>query len=723
MEKTISSPKARPGAIGRIAVVLAIGVVGLVFAHHPILFSGFRRIQTDLADGRLIHYLLEHGYLWFKGIAGHRRFWDPPFFYPVLNATAYSDPLLSFGPVYWLCRALGASPDVSLLLWMLTMSALNYAAGVLLFRKALGLALVPSAVGSFLVAFGAPRVNQLVHLQMLPCFYVILSVCALAWLFGGRAATLLQRWACWLLASLGVVLQFYGGVYLAWFLVVAAAISLVAALLLKSCRYSLLQILKRDHWPMLVSGVLAMLLLFPFIEHVRPVARQVAQSQYIPTYRMLHPRQTSWLSMGDGSWLWGWMAARAPFRAVVPGGELFLGIGLVTPFACVAGLYLNCERPACRLAAVVACAIWFGTTYLPGDFFATAALLVCCYCLAGLFRATKDPASRGLGLVVMLGLLLAVPFPSPLLTVLALSVMTYCLMEIFRSLECVELQVIPAMALGCLCVRFFDLRVLLTALGLLAPLSGLAAYRRILQPGTLWFLSLCLFILFCCLVTYPAQPDLLLATAVLTALAMAATGSPQVRAPAWLLVRALMVSLYFVVVFYHHDSLWLRVREWIPGGVGIRAIGRVVLILLIPAGLGLAALIQYLMQNKHAALAWTLALLCIIEQGVTTETFDAAANQERIARVARQVIPGHEAFFYHPLNDESFFHDQVDAMWASMQVGVPTINGYSGYYPPGWDGFFLAGFQPWVDLREVLVSWEQRHQLSPSRIQWIGVER
>jgi hypothetical protein len=705
-----------------LVVVLALGAAGLIFAHHPMILSGFRRIQTDLADSRLIHYLLEHGYCWFSGVPGHKQFWNPPFFYPVSNVMAYSDPLVSFGPVYWLYRAFGASPDVSFQLWIVTMSALNYAAGVLLFRKALGLALVPSAVGSFLLAFGAPRVNQLVHLQLLPCFYVILSVCALAWLFGGRVATRLQRWGCWILGAVCVVLQFYGGVYLAWFSLVAAALSLVVALFLKSCRHALFETLKRDRWPILVSGALGLLLLLPFIEHARPVAHQVARSQYLPMYRMLHPRQTSWLNMGDGSWLWGWLAAREPFRAVVPGAELFLGIGLVTPVACAAGLYLNWKWPVCRLAAIVAFVLWFTTTYMTGDTFATVAFLVCCYCLAGLFRARGDPASRGLGLVAMIGLLVLVQFPTPLLVVLGLSVMSYCLLEIFHTEERLEFQIVAALALGCLCLKFFDLRVLLTAVGLLAPLAGLAGYYQILRPWTLWLSSLCLTVLFCSLETYIGQPEVLVGAAVLMPVALAATGSSQVRPPAWLLVRALIISLGFVVLFYRQDSLWLLVRTSIPGGVGIRAVGRVVLIMLIPAGLALAALMQYLMQKKRSVLAWTVALFCMLEQGVTTGTYDAAANQQKIKRIAGQIIPVQEAFFYHPLEPESFFHYQVDAMWASMQVGVPTINGYSGYYPPGWEGFFLVDAHPEIELRELLVRWERSHGLAHSRIQWIGVE-
>ena len=94
----------------RLALTVGVGVLGVVMAHYPMIFSGFARIQTDLGDTRLIHYLLEHGYLWVRRVPGHLDFWNPPFFYPAPNAAAYSDALVSVGPVYWLWRILGASP-------------------------------------------------------------------------------------------------------------------------------------------------------------------------------------------------------------------------------------------------------------------------------------------------------------------------------------------------------------------------------------------------------------------------------------------------------------------------------------------------------------------------------------------------------------------------------------------------------------------------------------
>ena len=192
------------GAISRIGLAVAVGTLGVVMLHYPMIFSGFRRIQTDLGDTRLIHYLLEHGYRWVRREPGHLDFWSPPFFYPVKNVAAYSDVLLSVGPVYWLWRALGASPDLAFGLWIVSMSALNYAAG--LFALPQGTRFRDAGRGGGCVAGRlrlAPRLNQLGHLQLLPFFFPLLTLYALSRLFGDLSLGRRRGVGYWLLAMAG----------------------------------------------------------------------------------------------------------------------------------------------------------------------------------------------------------------------------------------------------------------------------------------------------------------------------------------------------------------------------------------------------------------------------------------------------------------------------------------------------------------------------------------
>jgi len=709
----------RPGSLASVALCLGIGALGVVMAHHPMLFSGFRRIQTDLGDTRLVHYLLEHGYRWVRREPGHQEFWSPPFFYPVANAAAYSDVLLSVGPAYWLWRVMGASPDRSFGLWMVSTSALNYAAGLLLFRRGLGFGVLASAAAAALVAFGAPRVNQLPHPQLLPCFYVMLTVYALSRLAGDRPLSRGVRAGYWLLAMVAGAAQLYSGVYLGWFLITGLGLTAIAALVWRPSRGVLLEMVSHDVWPIVGAGAIGVLLLLPFLSHYRQAAPDVNARQYLPMLRVLHPQTWSWLNMGEKSWLWGWTASRGPFRSLPAGPEHQLGIGWVTPFACALGLYLSRQRPICRLAALVSLITWIGTTYLPGDELAILAAGISYYCLAGLFHEVEHPGSQGIVVTVVLGLLLVIRSPNPFIEVLGLTAIILCLLEIGRLRRRPLAWIVPGLALGALSLMFFPLQVILIGVMLVAPVAGLLVYFHRSRGWEIGLGSLALLMLFLMVVTFLDRPRVLIGGLAAAPISLAVTAPRRLRPPAWLLLRAMLIALPFLVLFYNRDSLWLGYSRLIPGAVGIRAVGRVVLILLIPAALGLACLVEFLGRRRSTIVAGIVVLVCLAEQGVTTETFDAAVNRATITGIARQIDRRPLAFYYHPSEGQPPVHYQLDAMWASLASGVPTINGYSGYAPRVWEGFYAVDRDAERTVEDVLAEWVQKQGLPPDRVQWV----
>jgi hypothetical protein len=718
---TFLDGKQRAG--GTLLLVLGFGVAGLLMAHHPMFFSKFQRIQTDLKDSRLNHYILEHGYLWLRGAPGHTAFWNMPFFHPVPNTAAYSDILLSVGPVYWLWRFGGATPELAFGWWMISVSLLNYAAGILLFRKGLQLDWLPTSAAAFLVAFGAPRLNQIEHQQLLPCFYLLLASYALAWLFSNLFAPWWQRGTYWLLAVTGSVLQLYNGFYLAWFFMAGLGFAAVAGLLLRSSRGIMLDLVKRDRWAILGACGVGLIVLAPLVQHYLPVARQVALHQYLPMYRALTPYPLSWLNLGENHWLWGWTLHREPFRSIGFPPEQWLGIGLLTSMACAAGLYLGRQQPICRVAAAVAIAMALATTRLPSKMLTLLASAVCFFSMAGLYHESDCSGDRSLGLVFLIALLSIIPFPNPYLLALGVMGMVLCTLEIIRTRGELEFQVLPGIALLALCVRFFSIEVLFTGILLAAPLAAVAAYYRrgLREEVVLGFLILVSF--FPAVITLLDQPKVLAGVLVAAPISLAATAPRRFRPPCRLMLRALLVCVPLVFIYHSDDCLWLMIYDKLPGGVGIRAVGRIVLILLIPAALGLAVLVQWLVRRRRYIAAAIVCVTCTLEQGVTTKSFDAAASRRTIAHLAQQVDPSRPAFYYHPCPDPDFFRTQLDAMWASLATGVPTINGYSGYFPPDWSGFFTGGFDKLIEPREVLDNWERGRQLSRDQVQWIGSER
>ena len=712
-----SGPNAR--YLFHFVMAIGVGVLGIIIAHHPMIASGFRRIQTDLSDSRFNHYLLEHGYRWVRREPLHLDFWSPPFFYPAKNAAAYSDVLLGVGPVYWLWRVMGASPDQAFGLWMLSMSALNYAAGFLLFRRGLGFGMPAAAAGAALVAFGAPRLNQIYHQQLLPFFYLLLVLYALSRLATELSLSRRARVGYWLLAMAAFVAQLYTAVYLAWFLLVGLGLAALVALVMRPCREVPFRVVARDAWAIAAAGAGGLLLLQPFLSHYLPAAREV-QAEYLPTLRQLHPSLWSWFDMGPRSWFWGWAAADRQ------GGELTfvrdehrLGIGMLTPVACALGFYLGRSRPICRLALAVAFLLWLATTYMPGNQLVMIAIAMSLYCAAGLFYEVERPGLRGIGLAVATCGLLVLRFLNPYETVLALTVIILCVMEIGRTLESPRDWVVPGVALGLISLKLFAVEVMMCGLLVAAVAWVLMAYHWGRRSRAVGFAAVTLAIMFSVVITYTDQHISLIATLAAVPISLALCASPRYRLPAGMLLNACLIALPVLELFYNHDSLWFAYSWMIPGAVAIRAIGRVVLILVVAAALGLAFLVEFL-DRKHLAVAcWAVALLCLAEQGVTTNTFDAAANRAAIDGIANRIDRGRVAFYYLPIENAPFYLHHLDAMWASLATGVPTVNGYSGHAPRSWHTFFKMDFDPEIDVEATVDEWEQSQGLLPNHVQLI----
>jgi formylglycine-generating enzyme required for sulfatase activity len=435
----------------------------------------------------------------------------------------------------------------------------------------------------------------------------------------------------------------------------------------------------------------------------------------------LHPHFWSWWDMGPGSWLWGWTMGRGPFQGVPSTAEHHLGIGFLTPLVCAAGLSLGRDRPVCRLAALMLLILWFTTTFLPGDQVALLAAGASFCAVGGLFYERDDPRSRAIGLAFVVGLLLLIRLPNPYLLVLGLTVMVLCVLELHRLRGDFRAQVVPGLALAALGLKWLPLPVLWNGVILIVPAAGLLAYYFRSRWWDIGVGALAVLLLFAALITWFNKPLVLAGVLVAAPLSLAWGASRSFRPPAWLLLRTLIIALPLVALFFDRSSLWLDFFWKVPGGIAIRAIGRVVLIMLIPLALGLATLVQRLDQRRWVVAGGILTLLCLVEQGVTTESFDAATNRATVEKIARQVDRDRAAFYYHPPNHQTFYH--LDAMWASLASRVPTINGYSGYAPREWEGFIATEGELGMDAGEVLRDWEQAERLAPERVQWIGRER
>ncbi|MEQ8766151.1 MAG: hypothetical protein RL885_19700 [Planctomycetota bacterium] len=181
------------------------------------------------------------------------------------------------------------------------------------------------------------------------------------------------------------------------------------------------------------------------------------------------------------------------------------------------------------------------------------------------------------------------------------------------------------------------------------------------------------------------------------------------------LVLPVLIICFIATALPGGIQLWRAVYESVPGAYAIRAVGRIVLLALIPLAVGLAYFAEDLLRRDRVRWVPALILLCLLEQGSGYETFDRHEAERRVQALVAEIPADCDAFFYAPVADPRHVrwitnHElQIDAMWASLRARTPTINGYSGCFPPDWDLYqniawtprdearIRAAYRDWID--------------------------
>ncbi len=709
------------------APVLAviIGGLGVLMAHHPMILSGFQRMQVNLGDTRFNNYVLEHDYRWVLGTRNHTEFWNPPFFFPERNVAAYSDVLLSVAPLYMVNRAVGLPPDTAYQLWLLTLSSLNFLLAYHVLGRRFGLSAPAASLAAILFAFGAPRINQLGHPQLLPHFPSLITIDALFGLFAapGAAATAWKRGLLWLAAMLGVVAQLYAGFYLGWFLILSLGITAVVGLLGRRSRWVLLATLRRDVFLLAATALASGLLLWPLVNHYLDAAR-VFGPRYYPTVRQFLPNWKSFFYLGPDSWLWGWWVGPREAPLHEREDEKRLGIGLVTTLACGLGLYWNRDRPAIRLLLGVALGLVISTITVPQRMVHGVSLTAILLAVAWVYPKRRGRSASDL---VVPGLVLAFlkfnSFPTEPLIGAGLFTLLVVVADVYRSRDewpwCIGLG---AVALG-FAVWLFEPTALAygTLLGSLAAYAGAVAGVR---PGSrLALIATAGLLLFSTLTNYGHRPVVLRVACLAPIYLAVSRTTPWAPAPR---VRLGVLIVALMVTWLHRgdETAWSTLCTYVPGARALHAVSRVGLMLLILWAIGLGLFVEALCVRRRPIAAFGMGLVCLLEQGVTTPSYDKDENRRAVSELAHRVDRRDTAFFYSPHNASlPQWKYQIDAMWAGLESGVPTINGYSGNTPLRWRPLTDPNIEEECDflcLEFPLRRWIAARGLPQKRVGWVG---
>lgn len=150
----------------------------------------------------------------------------------------------------------------------------------------------------------------------------------------------------------------------------------------------------------------------------------------------------------------------------------------------------------------------------------------------------------------------------------------------------------------------------------------------------------------------------------------------------------LLLVLTAWLLEWRDTRLWEIVYQYFPGANGIRGAARLILTLCLPIAVIISALFNQTAEANSKPAKRVLILLAMIilgeSYGSYSYSFSIAEHRQMVDAIVSKVNqPGRpqcESFY---LRDATLpaFAVQLNAMWASMETGVPTLNGYSGSEP------------------------------------------
>ena len=216
-------------------------------------------------------------------------------------------------------------------------------------------------------------------------------------------------------------------------------------------------------------------------------------------------------------------------------------------------------------------------------------------------------------------------------------------------------------------------------------------------------------------VSYGLSPILLAVTVGLIVLMWLARKSVRdVATPLCLLVVALggaVVAVRFGTVF-----AWDLVR-WLPGARAIRAVGRTglvanaVLLLACCAACAPNRWSWLTMPRRRPLIACAVAIctLLVMEQIHTSAPVHLSRPSELAALAAvPKAPPSCRYFALESFGQTKRLVDvQTEAMMLSLRLGLPTVNGYSGSFPKGWNLFVTTS----PSYRHAIATWAAARHL------------
>ena len=194
-----------------------------------------------------------------------------------------------------------------------------------------------------------------------------------------------------------------------------------------------------------------------------------------------------------------------------------------------------------------------------------------------------------------------------------------------------------------------------------------------------------------------------------------------------------IIGIIVLTLYCQRVSLYYYVWEHLPGAGSIRAVSRIILVLIYPVAFVCGVSIAYLEETKAitgrsrvtGSLAITSLALLVIDQAARVPSVSTQQCKTRLTeleeriRVARR--QSNQSVLWVCDRDCEPEIRQLDAMLAAQDLGLKTINGYSGWFPNDYpDALFMmegdmsADIATWARLHPGAITNQNLLQIGPA---------
>ncbi len=168
---------------------------------------------------------------------------------------------------------------------------------------------------------------------------------------------------------------------------------------------------------------------------------------------------------------------------------------------------------------------------------------------------------------------------------------------------------------------------------------------------------------------------------------------PNGRARTMFLLSTTALVVLGLTVQVHGFSLWYPIYRFVPGASALRALGRYLIVFDMLAVTAVVYALNEMYRSLHAfgprpnpyaaGGAMLLGMALIVEQlNGSPYRLDKSQQLASLARYQEPRIDCQAFFISNPdSTDLPVGYYQLDAMMISMKLGIPTVNGYSGFAP------------------------------------------